>query len=99
MVDRGNKDAHRYSMSGLDVVEKQKWGRDKARERVGSVKFENGAPPPSGKLQKVQSPADRHAPGYDNDTPGNWLRAAGEDATSKPNFDRDNPWRKSRKAY
>ena len=98
-MDKGNKDAHRYSMSGLPVVERQKWGRQTARERYGSPKFEDGAPPPDGKLQKVQSPADRHAPDYHNDTPNNWLRAAGENATSKPNFDKQNPWRKSPKAY
>jgi len=96
-MDKGNKDAHRYSMSGLDVVEKQKWGRDKARERVGSVKFENGAPPPDGKLQQPQDPINKHAPGYSNDTPNDWRRAAGSDATSRPFFDKQNAWRKGGK--
>lgn len=36
----------------------------------------------------VQSPTDKHGPGYDNDTPDTWLRGVGENAEGKPNFDR-----------
>jgi hypothetical protein len=80
-----NVNRHRYSMSGLDVVEEWKWGRDTADKRYGPLQNRDGAAPPSGKLQKPQAPEDRHAPGYDNDAKG-WVRAAGERAENKPGY-------------
>jgi hypothetical protein len=86
MVAKGNKDGHRYSYSeGVRAVEKSKWGHTAARVRYGAPKFEHGAPRPkdaSFPQFKEDQPADRSY----NDTSG-WVRAEGEDATSKPGFD------------
>ena len=81
---------HRYSREGVGkVVEEQKWGRDKARERYGALKYEDGASRPADK-HLPQDPVDRHGPKYENRTPDNWLRGFGrngiESAEGKPNF-------------
>jgi hypothetical protein len=90
MVAKGNKDGHRYSYSGgVRAVEKSKWGHNTARERYGSPKYEHGAPPPkdvSGP-QRLGDPNNLQGPGYHNDHPNDWVRAANEDATTKPGFD------------
>lgn len=37
---------------------------------------------------KPQRPSDQQGPGYENDTPDNWLRGMGKgEAEGKPNFD------------
>jgi hypothetical protein len=85
VVDKGNVDKHRYSMSGAKVVEESKWGANKARERYG-------APTNQG----MTKPEDRSAPqklgdknnlrGPANDHRNDWVRGRGEDATKMPNF-------------
>jgi hypothetical protein len=87
MVDKSNVDKHRskYS-SGVKAVEEQKWGRQTARERYGSLKYENGAPRPADK-RYPQFKQDQPGPNYANQTSG-WVHGENEDATKKPNFDR-----------
>ncbi len=57
---------------------------DTARERYGS-------PSTKGMVVKDESqpqcPEDKHAPGYSNDHPMDWIRGANEDACKKPGFD------------
>jgi hypothetical protein len=58
---------------------------------------------PSLRNNRPQDPEDRHGPGYDGDAKG-WLRGARggeptghkESAEGKPNFDKQNPWRKGK---
>jgi hypothetical protein len=46
-MDKGNVNKHRNTYSnGIKATEEQKWGRDTARERYGSLKYEGGAPMP-----------------------------------------------------
>jgi hypothetical protein len=66
------------------VVDRSAWGEAKATERYGGGT--RTFPPPSDRPQKPQAPEDKHGPAYDNDTSG-WVRAPGESAESKPNFD------------
>jgi hypothetical protein len=87
MVAKGNVDKHRHSVSGLKVQEREKWGRDTARERYGSLKYENSPPPQPKDLTAPQDPSNARAPGYRNDHGNDWVRGAGESATGKPNFD------------
>lgn len=68
----------------------EKWGRDTARERYGSV-----ASPRSGtglgdpNNEAPQNPEDKRGPDYDNNTPDNWLRGMGKgEAEGKPSFDK-----------
>jgi hypothetical protein len=86
MVAKGNKDGHRYSYSGgVKAVDSQKWGRQVARERYGSLDYQNGAPRPPDK-HAPQAPTDKQAPGYSNIHRNDWIRGAGESAEGKPNF-------------
>jgi hypothetical protein len=88
-----NEPKHRYTYSsGIKAVEEQKWGRSKAYERYGEPDYLHGAPQPPDN-SRVQSKEFAQGPGYHNDTPNDWRRAAGEDATTKPGFDKQNPWR------
>jgi hypothetical protein len=89
-----NVDHHRYTYSGgIKAVEEQKWGRQTAYSRYGVPEFLDGAPqPPDNAGPRAREYAQGR--GYHNDVPSDsWLRAAGEDATTKPGFDKDNPWR------
>jgi hypothetical protein len=46
MVQKQNKDSHRSTYSGgVKAVETSKWGADKARERYGSLQYDNSPPP------------------------------------------------------
>jgi hypothetical protein len=92
-----NEPKHRYTYSsGIKAVEEQKWGRSKAYERYGVPEFLDGAPNPPDN-SRIQSKEFAQGKGYHNDTPSDsWLRASGEDATTKPNFDKQNPWRKQK---
>jgi hypothetical protein len=89
MVAKGNTDKHRDSYSGgIKAVEEQKWGRETARSRYGSLKFEDGAPPPADKCYP-QAPEDKPADKTYNDVnPRSWLRGGGESAEGKPGFDK-----------
>jgi len=100
MVAKGNKDGHRYSMSGFSVQEESKWGRSTARKRYGEPR--DGAPAPADNSEPQQDPnvkrgswaAGSHSLG---DVPvTDWKRAPGESAESKPYYDKQNPWRKGR---
>jgi hypothetical protein len=90
MVAKGNVDKHRYSYGGgVKAVETEKWGRDTARSRYGSLKYENGAPRPAdaSRPQRLGDSGNLQAPGFRNDTSG-WVRGEGGTAETKPNFDR-----------
>jgi hypothetical protein len=90
MVAPGNVNKHRYGRDGIGkVVEEQKWGRDKARERYGPLKYEQGAPRPAdaSRPQRLGDSNNLQGPGYRNDTSG-WVRGEGGTAETKPNFDR-----------
>lgn len=86
VVDKGNKDGHRYSYSGMKVVEEQKWGRDKAAQRYGEPQSPN------------MKPADASRPQFKEDQRGDknydvakdWRRGYGkenrESAETKPGY-------------
>jgi hypothetical protein len=87
MVDRGNVNKHRYSMSGVKAVEESKWGAAKAREWVGApkqvdmtVKGDPTAP------QKLGDRNNLQGPGYRNDHKNDWIRGANETAENKPGY-------------
>jgi hypothetical protein len=87
MVAPGNVNKHRYGRDGIGkVVEEQKWGRDKARERYGPLKYEDGAPRPEDRSgpQRLGDPNNLQGPNYNNDVPNDWRRGNG----MKPGFDR-----------
>jgi hypothetical protein len=75
MVVKGNKDAHRYTYSGgVKAVETEKWGRDTARERYGTLKQPDMKPKDQSRPQFKQ---DQRA--YSGEIPVNsWLRGGGE---------------------
>ena len=88
MVAKGNKDSHRMTYSGgVKAVELEKWGRNTARERYGSLKYENSPPPAAKNLSAPQDPVDRQGPS--NDVPINsWLRGGGKGGESYPCYDK-----------
>jgi hypothetical protein len=43
--------------------------------------------------EAVQCPEDQRAPGYDNNHPMDWVRGAGEDATTMPHYDKSKKWK------
>ena len=93
MVDKGNISKHRTTYSGgIKAVEEQKWGRDKAEERYGPLKYRDGAPPPEiqNKPQRLGDPNNLQGPGYDNIHAKDWVRGFGkggtESAEGMPNF-------------
>jgi len=93
MVDRGNVNKHRTTYSGgVKAVEEQKWGRAKAEERYGPLKYRDGAPPPEiqNKPQRLGDPNNLQAPGYDNNHRKDWVRGFGkngvESAEGKPGY-------------
>jgi hypothetical protein len=88
MVAPGNVDKHRRSMSGLKVTEQEKWGRDTARKRYGSLDYQFNAPPQPRDQSQPQDPVDRHGPNYSNDVPNSWLRGGGKGGEGKPGFDK-----------
>lgn len=67
------------------VQETQKWGRQKATERYGSLKTTGMK---AKDMTNPQDPMDKQGPDYSNDTPNTWVRGANEDATTKPGFDK-----------
>jgi hypothetical protein len=52
--------------------------------------------PPTLRNNRNQDPEDFHGPGYSNDASG-WVRGAGEDATTKPGFDKGQSYRRADK--
>src|SRR5262245_40587002 len=78
---------HRTTYSGgVKAQEHQTWGRDTARSRYVSPQCEYGAPPPKDQSYP-QFRQDQRGPDWADDTANDWRRGAGEDATTKPNFD------------
>ena len=94
MVDKGNKDGHRYGIpGGPKAVETQKWGVNKSDERHGKPKYLMGAPYPKDMTQN-QDPQGRPAKVGSGDVPANsWLRGGGKAGEAGPSF---NPSRTSR---
>jgi hypothetical protein len=88
MVDK----RHRTSMSGIKVMEDSSWGLSKARERYGSLKYQDGAPRPEDRHapQKLGDANNLQGPGYANIHRKDWVRGYGkggvESAEGKPNF-------------
>ena len=90
MVDKGNVDKHRRSMSGLRVQETQKWGSSTARERYGKLQYDT-TPPPQAKdqsaPQKLGDSSNLQDRGYDNSVPENsWLRGGGSGGEGYPGY-------------
>jgi hypothetical protein len=92
-MDKGNMNKHRTSYSGgVKAVEEQKWGRAKAEERYGPLKFRDGAPaaPDNHAPQRLGDVNNLQGPNYLNRSPDNWVRGFGkggvESAEGKPNF-------------
>ena len=80
-MDKGCANKHRQSISGLGkVVEEQKWGRATARERYGTPKYEDGAPPPPDKCYPQFQQDQRRGNHYDHKD--DWVRGNG----MQPNF-------------
>jgi hypothetical protein len=92
MVDKGNVDKNRYSRPGIGkVVEEQKWGRAKAEERYGPLKYrEDGAPRPQDRHapQKLGDANNLQGSRYQNIVDSNsWLRGGGaKQAEGKPGY-------------
>jgi hypothetical protein len=80
MVAKGNRDSHRYSYSGgVKAVETEKYGRDKARERYGELKYEDGAPRPEDRSAPQRLGDANNLRGPLNDVAENsWLRGGGK---------------------
>ena len=90
MVDKGNKDQHRYSLPGVKgrVVETGKWGRDTAAKRYGEPASPNMKPKDE---SQPQDPTAKHGPGYSNDHRNDWVTGAGETAEKMPGYGRSKP--------
>jgi hypothetical protein len=88
-------DKHRYSYSGgVKAQEEQKWGRAKAEERYGPLKYRDGAPRPEDRSepQRLGDSNNLRGPDWKDDHPNDWVRGFGkngvESAEGKPNFDK-----------
>src|SRR5262245_2516941 len=90
MVEKPNTDKHRYSYSGgVKAQEEQKWGRAKAEERYGPLKYRDGAPRPEDNHapQRLGDPNNLQGPNYRNEVANDWRRGGGpKQAEGKPNF-------------
>jgi hypothetical protein len=88
-MDKGNVNKHRNTYSnGVRAKEEGKHGREMARERYGSLKYENGAPRPKD-ASAPQAPENQHAPNYRNEVPtDSWLRGGGDGGEGKPSYGR-----------
>jgi len=86
VVDKGNADKHRYSMSGAKVVEESKWGANKARERYGALKTSDMKAKDMSAPQKLGDANNLRGPGWQDDHKNDWVRGAGEDATKRPGY-------------
>jgi hypothetical protein len=75
MVDRGNVDKHRLNYSGgIKAVETEKWGRQTARERYGTLKQPDMKPKDMSKPQFREDQRD-----YSGEIPvSSWLRGGNE---------------------
>ena len=67
------------------VDDTQKWGRKTARERYGPLRETDMKPKD---MSEPQFPEDKRGSDWQDDAPGNWLRAKGESAEGKPGFDK-----------
>jgi hypothetical protein len=88
MVDRGNVDKHRLSYSGgIKAVETEKWGRQTAQERYGSLKQPDMRPPDAHAPQKLGDANNLQGPGYANIHRNDWVRGGGaKRAEGKPGY-------------
>jgi hypothetical protein len=87
VVDKGNADKHRYSMSGAKVVEESKWGANKARERYGAPTNQGMTKPEDRSApQKLGDRNNLRGPGWQNDHKNDWVRGANETAENKPGY-------------
>jgi hypothetical protein len=91
MVAPGNVNKHRTSMSGLKVQETEKWGRNTARERYGTLKQPDMTPADQSQPQKLGDRNNLQDPSYNNNTGRkDWILGFGkggnETAENMPNF-------------
>lgn len=97
MVAKGNKDGHNRDygyVSGRKTVELEKWGRDTATKRYGSLDYQHSPPPQPKDGSQPQKLGDRDNlpdPSYPRDAPKDWVRGFGkggvEFAELMPNYD------------
>ena len=88
MVAKGNKDGHRWKMSGLSVTEQEKWGRATAYDRYNDgkpPKYYEGAPYPKDE-SRTQDSQSRIKTGAGDISPSSWLRGGGKGGEGNPNF-------------
>lgn len=79
---------HRYGVSGFDAPETEKWGRETARARYGSIKYQDGAPAPKDQSQpqfRNDQAADKS---YNDVSEKSWLRGGGKGGEGYPCYDR-----------
>jgi hypothetical protein len=80
---------YRNSYSGgVRALNESRWGQATAERRYGPLQYRDGAPAPKDQSgpQRLGDPNNLQGPKYHNNTSG-WVRAEGEDATTKPNLD------------
>ena len=84
VVDKGNKDGHRYGYAGMKgVVEESKWGRNTAAQRYGEPRSPNMKPADA---SRPQAPEDQCSDKSYNDHANDWVRGRGENAGNKPGY-------------
>src|SRR5262245_17146488 len=87
MVDRGNRDGHRQSYSGMKgVLEESKWGRETARSRYGKLEQPNMKADDMSAPQKLGDRNNLRGPDWQDDHKNDWIRSANEDATTRPGY-------------
>ena len=94
-MDKGNKDGHRWKMSGLNVQEQEKHGRRQAYDRYNDgkpPKYYEGAPYPKDQT-RPQDSGSRIKTGAGDIPSNSWLRGGGKGGEGNPNFRKtgDNP--------
>jgi len=93
MVDRGNVDKYRRSMSGLRVENAETWGRGTARSRYGKLDSPDIRPKNFEGPQKM-SPYGfngERGPDWADDHPNDWVRGGPNESGKPPNFDPRGP--------
>jgi hypothetical protein len=76
---------HRYGMSGFQVTETEKHGRQMAQERYGVPQYRDSPPADPPDESRPQARDDRR--GKSGEVPPRlWLRGGGKGGESNPNF-------------
>jgi hypothetical protein len=72
------KPTHRWKMSGMDVTEQEKWGREAAYSRYGKPKYFDGAPSPPDMTRSGDKGSRPTKFGAGDVSASSWLRSDGE---------------------